>query len=131
MNSVLVEFLVCTKFAQWRKDRWLIIGHESPILWWFSSWTVPYGMYIRGFTKFGIKVLWRLQFLMYLRTLRLKFQKTRTKIEVVMSLPCRLSQLKWDSGQLQFWSESFEILNVRSSNIPGAVAFTIPWYLEV
>ena len=34
-----------------------------------------YGMYIRGFTKFGIKVLWRLQFLEYLWTLRLKFQK--------------------------------------------------------
>ena len=31
-------------------------------------------MYIRGFTKFGIKILWRLQFLEYLRTLRLKFQ---------------------------------------------------------
>ena len=28
----------------------------------------------------------------YLRTLSLKFQKTRTKIEVVLTLPCWLSQ---------------------------------------
>ena len=58
------------------------------------SWTVIFllveiviHMYIRSFNKFGIKVLWRLQFLEYLRTLRLKFQKARTKIEVVLSLP--------------------------------------------
>jgi hypothetical protein len=30
-----------------------------------------------------------------------------------------------DSGQLQFWSEPSEILNVRSSNTPETVAFTI------
>ena len=54
-------------------------------------------MYIRGFTKFGIKVLWRLQFLIGYRTLSLKFQKARTKIEVVLSLPSWLSQLNWDS----------------------------------
>ena len=47
---------------------------------------------IRGFTKFGIKVSRRLQFLEYLRTLHLKFQKARTKTEVVLSLPCWLSQ---------------------------------------
>ena len=40
----------------------------------------------------GIKVLWRLQFLGYLRTLSLKFQKARTKIEVVLTLPGWLSQ---------------------------------------
>ena len=40
----------------------------------------------RGFTKFGIKVLWRLQFFIGYRTLNLKFQKARTKIEVVLSL---------------------------------------------
>ena len=56
-------------------------------------------MYVRGFTKFGIKVLWRLQFLEYLRTLSLKFQKARTKFEVVLTLPCWLSQLNWDSQQ--------------------------------
>ena len=44
-------------------------------------------MIIRGFTKFGIKVLWRLHFLEYLRTLRLKFQKAQTEIDVVLSLP--------------------------------------------
>ena len=31
-----------------------------------------------------------------------------------------------DSGQLQFWSESSEILNVRSSSTPETVTFTIP-----
>ena len=30
------------------------------------------------------------------------------------------------SGQLQFWSEPSEILNVRSSSTPEPVAFTIP-----
>jgi hypothetical protein len=66
-------------------------------------------MYIRGFTKFGIKVLWRLQVLEYLRTLHLKFQKARTKIEVVLSLLCWLSAklLSWvDSyGKIDFWSK--------------------------
>ena len=54
--------------------------------------TATLRIYIRGFTKFDIKVLWRLQVLEYLRTLSLKFQKARTKIEVVLSLPCWLSQ---------------------------------------
>ena len=45
----------------------------------------------------GIKVLWRLQFLGYLRTLSLKFQKAWTKIEVVLTLPGWLSQFSWDS----------------------------------
>ena len=49
-------------------------------------------LYIRGCQKFGIKVYWRLQFLEYLRTLSLKFQNARTKIEVVLTLPCWLSQ---------------------------------------
>ena len=35
----------------------------------------------------------------YLRTLRLKFQKAQTKVEVVLSLPCWLSQFSWDSQQ--------------------------------
>ena len=56
-------------------------------------------MNIRGFTKFGIKVFWKLQLLEYLRTLSLKFQKAQTKIEVVLALPCWLSQLNWDSQQ--------------------------------
>ena len=41
--------------------------------------------------KVHIKVYRRLQFLEYLRTLSLKFQKARTKIEVVLTLPCWLS----------------------------------------
>ena len=46
-----------------------------------------------GFFRFqGIKVLWRLQFLEYLRILSLKFQMAQTKIEVVLSLSCWLSQ---------------------------------------
>ena len=58
-------------------------------------------MYIRWFRTFldfkvHIKVLWRLQFLEYSRTLSLKFQKARTKIEVILSLPCWLSQFSWD-----------------------------------
>ena len=39
-----------------------------------------------------------------------------------------------DSGQLQFWSEPSEILNLSSSNTPETVAFTIhtliPWSLK-
>ena len=31
-----------------------------------------------------------------------------------------------DSGQLQFWSEPSEILNLRSSNNPKTVAFNLP-----
>ena len=68
----------------------------------------------------GIKVLWRLQFLEYLRTLSLKFQMARTKIEVVLSLPCWLSQFSWDSlvGRLRttsifvraFWNFEFKVL---------------------
>ena len=31
-----------------------------------------------------------------------------------------------DSGQLQFWSEPSEILNLRSSNTPGTLPIPIP-----
>ena len=31
-------------------------------------------------------------------------------------------------GQLQFWSEPSEILNLRSSITPKTVALNIPWY---
>ena len=54
-------------------------------------------MYTRCFTKFGIKVAWSLQFLGYLGTLHLKFQKARTKIGDFLPLPNWLSQLNWDS----------------------------------
>ena len=52
-----------------------------------SSPSFTISMYSRVSQKFGIKVYWRLQFLEYLGTLSLKFQKARTKIEVVLSLP--------------------------------------------
>ena len=90
-------------------------------------------IYIRGFAKFGIKVAWRLQFLEYFRTLRLEFQKARTKIEVVLALPCWLSQLNWDSQQGRASTTSIlpsEILNLRSSNTQETVDFTPPWYKE-
>ena len=49
--------------------------------------SLKWSTYNRGFTKFGIKVLWRLQSFIDYRTLSLKFQKARPKIEVVLSLP--------------------------------------------
>ena len=59
------------------------------------NWTNT--IFIRGFRWFlDIKVLWRLQFLIGYRPLSLKFQKARTKIEVVLSLPSWLSELNWD-----------------------------------
>ena len=58
-------------------------------------------MYVRGFTNFEITVACGLKFHWYLRTLSLKFQKARTKIEV---------------------------LNLMSSNTPETVDFTPPWY---
>ncbi len=69
----------------------------------------------------GIKILCRLQFLGYLRTLSLEFQKAQTKIEVGF-----LRQPTEQSGQLQFWSEPSEILNLRSSNTHKTAAFTLP-----
>ena len=50
-------------------------------------------IYVRDFTKFQITVGCGLQFHWFLRTLSLKFQTARTKIEVCLSLPCWLSQL--------------------------------------
>ena len=44
---------------------------------------------------------WSLQFLGYLRTFSLKFQKATSKIEVVLALPCWLSQ---------FWSFKLKVL---------------------
>ena len=83
-----------------------------------------------GFTKFGIKILWRLQFLEYLRTLCLKFQKAWTKIEVVLSLPWGCP-LNWDSqqGRLRttsivvraFWNFKLKVLKYSRN-----CSFTIP-----
>ena len=33
-----------------------------------------------------------------------------------------------ESGKHKFWSESSEILNLKSSTTPETVAFTPPWY---
>ena len=92
----------------------------------------------RGFTKFGIKVLLRLQVLVYLRTLHLKFRKAWTKIEVVLSLPCWLSQLNWDSqkGRLRttsilvgaFWNFKLKVL--KYSKNCSLYNILIPWCLK-
>ena len=46
--------------------------------------------------KFESTVACGLKFHWYFRTLGLKFQKARTKIEVFLALPCWLSQFSWD-----------------------------------
>jgi hypothetical protein len=89
-------------------DIWPLISYLS--IWsktWFTVWPEPIwikvkkswlllpqhqSMYIRGFTNFEITVACGLEFHWYLRTLSLKFQNARTKIEVRLSLPCWLSQ---------------------------------------
>ena len=82
--------------------------------------------------------MWRLQFLEYLRILHLKFQKDRTKIEVVLSLPCWLSQFSWDSQQGRvrttsilvqaFWNFKLKVLKYsRSCSLHNTL---IPWSLK-
>ena len=76
--------------------------------------------------SFEITVVCGLKFYWYLRTLSLKFQKARTKIEIFLSLPCWLSQLNWDSQKgrdrkisillVAFWN-----FKLRSSNTPETV----------
>ena len=73
---------------------------------------------------------WSLQFLGYLRTLSLKFQKARTKIEVFQSLPCWLSQFSWDSQQgrgrktstllVAFWNSKSKVLKYQWNFRPHA-----------
>ena len=87
--------------------------------------------------KFGIKVYWRLQFFEYQGTLSLKFQKARTKIEVVLSLPSWLSQLNWDSyqGRLRttsilvraFWNFKLKVPYSRNCSLQYTL---IPWSLR-
>ena len=68
-------------------------------------------MSIRGFTKFCIKVLWRLQFLGYFRTLCLKFQKARTKIEVFLTLPSQQGRVRTTSILVRaFWNFKCKVL---------------------
>ena len=95
-------------------------------------------MDVRGCQKFGIKVYWRLQFLRYIRTLSLKFQKARTKIEAVLTLPCWLSQFSWDSqlGRVRttsvlvraFWNFKLKVLKYsRNCSLHNTL---IPWSLK-
>ena len=60
---------------------------------WWAGATDEYQVPRIFLKTFSIKVVWILQFLGYLRTLSLKFQKARTKIGVFLAQPCRLSQL--------------------------------------
>ena len=63
---------------------------------------------------------WSLQFLGYLRTLSLKFQKTTSKIEAFLALLCWLFQVSWNSQQgrarktsiliLAFWNFKLQVL---------------------
>ena len=60
-------------------------------------------------------------FLEYLRTLHLKFQKAWTKIEVVLSLPCWLSQFS-------FWNFKLKVLKYsRNYSLHNTL---IPWSLK-
>ena len=61
-----------------------------------------------GCHTFATKIYWLIQFLEYAETAN-----------------------RAESGQLQFWSEPSEILNLRSSNTPETVSVIIYWYLEV
>ena len=91
-------------------------------------------MFIRGFTKFEITVACGLKFHWFLRTLNLKFQKARTKIDVFLSLPCWLSQLNWDSQQgrdrktsilvLAFWNFKFKVLKCQWNIRPHATVIS-------
>ena len=60
---------------------------------------------IQDFLDFKVS---RLQFLGYLRTLCLKFQKAWIKIEVVVTLPCWLSQLT-ETDQT-FWQPGWNLI---------------------
>ena len=79
-------------------------------------------MYVRGCQKFGIKVYWRLVSRVF-EDLKFKISEGSDQ-----NWSCPETANRADSGQLQFWSEPSEILNVRSSRTPETVAFTIPWY---
>ena len=85
-----------------------------------SNWTFIHSMYSRGYHTFSTKIYWLIKFVEYLRTLSLKFRKAVTKIEVVLTLPCWLFQLNWDSLQgrarttsillVAFWNSKLKVL---------------------
>ena len=74
-------------------------SRDTYLLFLSHKWQVP--MYIRGCHAHATEIYWLIQFLEYLRTLSLKFQKAWTKIEVVVGLPCWLSKLRQPTGQSQ------------------------------
>ena len=86
----------------------------------------------------GIKIYWPLQFLGYLRTLSSKFQKARTKIEVVLTLPCWLSQFSWDSQQGRarttsilvwaFWNCKLKVLKYSRNCISQYILVAEVWH---
>ena len=92
-QCVLISFSVSYQHSLWiYTARAALIGSAFVLLpinflYCSSLLGLSHSIYIRGFTKFGIKVAWRLQFLEWLRTLSLKFQKVRTKIGVFLTLP--------------------------------------------
>ena len=131
-----------THFRWTRKRYQKKLLHNSSIWVVYQNWhrcLIPIHSVIQDFFRLqGIKVLWRLQFLEYLRTLSLKFQKAGTKIEVVLTLSCWLSQLNWDSqlGRLRtililvrgFWNFKLKVLKYsRNCNLHNTL---IPWSLK-
>ena len=83
------------KLCKWKKNSLISLIF-------ISHWR---GMYTRGCHTSATKIYWLIQILGYLRTLSLKFQKARTKIEVVLTLPCWLSQFSW-----AFWNFKLKVL---------------------
>ena len=86
----------------------------------------------------GIKIYWLIQFLGYLRTLSLKFQKARTKIEIVLTLPCWLSQFCWDSQQGKprttsilvkaFWNFKLKVLKYSKNWMSQYILVAEVWH---
>ena len=74
-NNYVRAFQKVLKILLWLKMKY-VVWHTT-----ISVCTLGLVVYFRGFNKFSIKVAWNLQFLGYLRTISLKFQKARSKIE--------------------------------------------------
>ena len=96
-------------------------GHKMAISYCFFFEYSDYTLGDTGFVRLqGIKVLWRLQLLEYFRTLKLKFQKARTKIDV--------GRLRTTSTLVRaFWNFKLEVLkyprncSLQSTLIPNLV----------
>ena len=79
------------------------------------------------FRLFVSRLAWNPQFLGYLRTLSLEFQKVTSKIEVFLSLPCWLSQFsklgrdrKTSFLVLAFWNFKVTVLKYQWNFRPHA-----------